>query len=429
MKIQRFYAILFLTLISCNGSIENVLTETAINPPFKGVEIPFQTNYIDPNKDNFIETKKGTRIYVPANSLVDATGEILTKKVTLNYRSFHSAAEIIASGIPLQYDSLGTTYDFLSGGMLELKAFADEQEVFIKEGAEIEVEFASFNEGDGFNLYAINEESGVWNYIEPSNAIENTRKDTAIQAFKDQFLITLDIDYKEQPELAIFEELSWIYSGENEAENPINNPWIFEEKWREIELNVVDKEQAIYTMHLTSVSKTADLVVSPYVEGDEEVFMAALDEGILAYNETVKARKDEEFALQIQADMVRKFEISEFGTYNIDKINQMIESEEIMAVDARFLINGQEIEQKSDVILFSGDEKNMLIRNTMYWEDLYLYTNQQNALMIVLPNNRVAICAQQEFENAQKTTAYSFNFSKQFHITSFEELEELIETI
>ena len=65
----------------------------------------------------------------------------------------------------MQYDSLGQKFDFVSAGMFELQAKSNGNEVFIKGGGKIQIDFASYTNEAGFNVYTLNEETGAWSFI------------------------------------------------------------------------------------------------------------------------------------------------------------------------------------------------------------------------------------------------------------------------
>ncbi|NOQ73202.1 MAG: hypothetical protein GQ574_14440 [Crocinitomix sp.] len=418
--------LLMLVLFGCAGNLENAADLSVINPPFEGIDVPFNTYQIDPTTESTIQTERGTVIKIPANAIVDENGVLITEEVDINYRPFHSSAEIIASGIPMGYDSLGQNYDFVSAGMFELTAEVNGQSVNVKEGKTIDMEFAAFNGNDGFNFYTLDETTGDWSFVEPSTAVENERKIEQIQDFRDDFIIELDIDYRANPELKIFDKMSWIYSGDDTEEDPTKNPWIFEEKWRDIQLSAIDADQGLYNMHLKSKSKTLDLTVSPYIEGDEATYLAALNDGILALNEAVETRKDEELSLRMQANMVRKFSVSSFGICNIDTIRRLLESEELFATNANFNIKNQTINEAGKIILLSGNEKTMVSRHDTNWPQMTFKADEENTLLFILPKNEIALCGQSEFNKAKKNPDYEFKFTDYRKIKDLEDFENLL---
>lgn len=106
----------------------------------------------------------GTKISIPANAFVDKQGRTVTGEVTISYREFRDAADIIVSGIPMKYDSAGQSIDFESAGMFELAAAAQGSEVNVAPGKHISMDFAATKNESSFNFYRLDEQSG-WNFL------------------------------------------------------------------------------------------------------------------------------------------------------------------------------------------------------------------------------------------------------------------------
>ncbi len=417
--------------MSCHS--EQNFTNTAvfkITPPFKGINVPYSGYEINPQENSIIETERGTLIEIPANSLVNQKGELIKDMVDVQFRAFHTNTEIIASGIPMTYDSAGRSSDFISAGMFEIRAKCNGENLSIKPGAAINIELASFVEGNEFNFYTLNETTGNWAYKGTNSPQKNTRKTKRLKNFFDQFVMKLDVDYSAYRELKAFHGLSWVYYGNDPNEDPRNNPWIFKEKWRQVKLSAINNAKGIYNMHLTSKNNTLDLPVSPYIEGDSAAFITALNEGILQYNDIVKARKQEEDKIQLEADITRNFEIAEFGYHNWDRLNNLIASGEFWRTEARFKIGEQLKKEKGKIYLFTGKEKKMLVRDAVEWADLVYPQNEENTFIVVLPDNYVAICGSAEFSKATDQQQYDFSLSKyKKRIENIDDLEALINNI
>jgi hypothetical protein len=71
----------------------------------------------------------------------------------------------------------------------------------------------------------------------------------------------------------------------------------------------------------------------------------------------------------------------------------------------------------------------MLMRQGKNWEKMVFKTNEKNSLMLVLPDNTVAICGSSEFEKARGKTDHTFTFSKYEKIESLEDIEAIIASI
>lgn len=398
--------------------------KTAIKPPLKGIDVKRDLYRINPGQETTITTREGTTITIPANILVDESGKKIKGKVDLSYRAIDSPAEIIASGIPMGYDSSGVNYDFVSAGMFEIKAKSKGKEVFIAPGKSIGVDFASYTEGDDFSFYKINEESGKWSYKGITKPKKNEIKFKKLERFKDENLVVFDIDYSAHEELRPFHKLKWICIDPQEKDNPITHDWVAQERWFEMGLNPVDKEKGIYEVYLSNGVKEARFKVSPYQLENESI--GDMNTKIAAMNETVRLKKEEEQRIQFEADITRNFEISSFGTYNWDKIEKEVAAGNLVVTNASFQVDSKDLSENRNIYHFSGKNK-LLSRITQKWDKLLFDPNETNKILVVLPDNYVAISDASEFQRAKNEKYFVFRLKKRGKkIKSISELDELL---
>jgi hypothetical protein len=124
-----------------------------VQPIFSNTDVAFQHLVVDGEKGAKFNLPNGTKILVPQDAFVDKNNKAIVGKVDLEYREFHEAAEILASGIPMVYDSAGIKQQFESAGMFEIRGFQDNKPVFIAKNKTIAVDMASFVTGDNFRFY------------------------------------------------------------------------------------------------------------------------------------------------------------------------------------------------------------------------------------------------------------------------------------
>ena len=70
----------------------------AVAPPIKGVDVPFKDYKVEVAKGAVLETATGSTISIPANAFIDKDGNPIEGEVTIKFREFHDATDIIASG-------------------------------------------------------------------------------------------------------------------------------------------------------------------------------------------------------------------------------------------------------------------------------------------------------------------------------------------
>lgn len=133
--------------------------QSSIASPFdnKKIDVGYQEWEVDTKQGKVLKLQNGSNIHVPASAFVNKFGEPIKGKVKIKYREFHNAADIIASGLPMNYDSAGVRYHFESGGMFELRGSQQGKPVFIAEDKSVDVNMVSYNKDTRFNHYFLDE--------------------------------------------------------------------------------------------------------------------------------------------------------------------------------------------------------------------------------------------------------------------------------
>jgi len=129
-----------------------------INPPIKSLKLPKSIYTVQPSVNTSITRPNGTTISIPANAFIDKDGNEVKENVTLTYKEFMDPLSIFASGIPMTYDS-GT---LTSAGMFQMYAFSGKEELQLKPGKAIDVDFVSIDDGEEYALYDFNEKTNQW---------------------------------------------------------------------------------------------------------------------------------------------------------------------------------------------------------------------------------------------------------------------------
>ncbi|MCU0443313.1 MAG: WD40 repeat domain-containing protein [Microscillaceae bacterium] len=270
-----------------------------IKSPFHNPQIaPQFTDYqINSSQNQTLSLPNGTTIFVPAHSFVDVEGKPVSGSVQLLYREMHSANELIAGGIPLEYDSLGKKYPLESAGLFEIRGLKNGEPISIASDKVVSVKMTSFHNGTGFNSYFLNEPKSIaqvinhplvsevladnpaakWEYLGKSQLLEplqkvesqsfeklknkkieeadllekeikakqreilneqvNTQITRAIARNTQKKYFKLALNMKQNPVLLKYCEQVFQYAGENPAESPTaQNEWIFQEKWDDLRL-------------------------------------------------------------------------------------------------------------------------------------------------------------------------------------------------
>jgi hypothetical protein len=146
---------------------KNVFTKKYENvrPPLRNVDVERSYYEVNSGAGGIIFSASGTQIHIPANAFVDANGNPVSENVVINYREFKDPVDFILSGIPMTYDSGGTSNTFQSAGMFEMNASANGKEVFLAPGKKLSMDFTSTDAANTYNFYAFNDKTNNWDNI------------------------------------------------------------------------------------------------------------------------------------------------------------------------------------------------------------------------------------------------------------------------
>ncbi|PCI98681.1 MAG: hypothetical protein COB15_05510 [Flavobacteriales bacterium] len=226
---------------------------------------------VNSEKELIITSSSGTRITIPTNTLVDSVGNLIAGVVTFKYREFLDQKDIFLSGIPMNYDSADTKMNFESGGMFELLAYQNNKPVFINSEKSVQVELASKQAGNNFNIYYYSSDDNKWVYkskdeagfsneeilavgaelkknpahmsiqelreekVRSSSQLKKLKKSKPIQpklANTNKYNFTINVDYRDFPELTSFKGLKFQVS--NKAKN--FKPEYAQETWDDVDI-------------------------------------------------------------------------------------------------------------------------------------------------------------------------------------------------
>ncbi|TNE81266.1 MAG: hypothetical protein EP332_03870 [Bacteroidetes bacterium] len=136
---------------------EDLVSTPLVKPPVAQWDIPF-SNYTLSAENGGQILHGQTVIDVPPQCLIDKEGNSVQGNVDYKYREFHDGIDFMLSGIPMNYDSAGTSYHFRSAGMCELRAYQNGEELKLAPGKQIKMDMISYADGT-YNLYKLDEDS------------------------------------------------------------------------------------------------------------------------------------------------------------------------------------------------------------------------------------------------------------------------------
>lgn len=154
---------------------ETKLNKAFIAPPISKLNVPYTSYNVKAEQGATIKHKSQSKIIIPKKAFVNKQGQDIVGDVEIRYREFHDQADIIASGIPMTYDSAGIKSHFESAGMIDIRGYQNGEPVYINPKKQITVEMASKYTEDKYNMYALDTIAKNWSYIGRDNSLKNTK--------------------------------------------------------------------------------------------------------------------------------------------------------------------------------------------------------------------------------------------------------------
>ncbi len=335
------------TITKKEQSIKKPTPSKFINEPFEKIKVNYTSYKVNNSKGAEIVHPTNSKIKIPKNTFVNKNGQEIVGEIEILYREIHDQAEIIASGVPMLYDSAGTKSVFESAGMFEIKGMQNGEPVFIKQDKPLTVELASKQPEDRFNQYYLDTTAKNWTYIKRDNPVALKLPETkhsesnaplvklaekyelAINAIpkridsvkvvyttkinklekptqpakpnktagRPQF--ELDVDYKEFPELAAFKNAMFEIGNENENFSKD----LIKVTWSSADISEGPKKGINYWLTLKLRDRTEKLVVYPVLNGvDFETASKKYEEKFDKYKTLLAKREANEQKLKAEME-------------------------------------------------------------------------------------------------------------------------------
>lgn len=330
-----------------NQSILDIADRPYVDPPLEKIQAQFASFKMDASQGGIYEYGSGSKIIVPPNAFLDENGNEITGEINLKYREFHDFVDFFLSGIPMNYDSLGTNYLFESAGMMEINAMQQGKNLRVNPDKSIDVELVSlFNRsGDipSFNIYQLDTLNKKWDYrgidrieeevnpdlkvnqrpltpeevklrdldlqlkaldvaIEKEVAAADAKMPKSpepqkpVRANKNSFGFDLEVEKNKFPDLAVYEKVKWQVM--KVPSNQHFSKQIYEVEWDDAQIEKI--EEQVYELTLTTSNRTEKFKVQPVLMGaDYQKAMKEYTQKHIEYKQKFNARKlklDEERA-------------------------------------------------------------------------------------------------------------------------------------
>lgn len=321
------------------------LNKAFIAPPISKLNVPYTSYNVKAEQGGTLKHKSNSKIIIPKKAFVNKQGQDIIGDVEIKYREFHNQADIIASGIPMTYDSAGVHSTLESAGMIDIRGYQNGEPVYINPKKQITVEFQSEHTADRYNMYVLDTIAKNWVYVSRDNSSKRQKheasktsaadattekmespktielqkqldaippkieaektvytkkvnqlpklttptKPTKATAGRPQF--ELDVNYKEFPELEAFKNAIF----EVGAENQNYNSKLADITWSSAEVSEGPVKGKNYLLTLKLRERVEKLIVYPALTGaDYDKALKYYESKFSDYKTTVAKREAEE---------------------------------------------------------------------------------------------------------------------------------------
>lgn len=156
-------SLLVLFATGCSNE-QSVSKAPFVNPPLKGVDVPFDDyTFLAENGDTLFH-KSGSIILFPPNAFVDANGNLVKGEVTVSYREFADPIDFFVAGISMAYDSVGVSYTFESSAMCDIRAFQNGKTLFVNPQSKPLANLRTYTNDPAHRVYFLDTLQRRWAY-------------------------------------------------------------------------------------------------------------------------------------------------------------------------------------------------------------------------------------------------------------------------
>ena len=426
-------------ILACQNQSKSTETENStaqelsfeINETLKNELSPPETFTVSAVKGTAIKTKDGSRITIPADAFVDKDGKAIEGDVKVEYQPITGVSNIIASGIPMVYETKGEVQSFVSDGMFEFNAStADGQEVSIAKNKAIDIHMPSKDSKSDFDFWYFNEDQGKWENIgsrtelSTDAQIDKTVQEAGVpqvEAAKQEIALVkktkapakkkpseynpnkpvIDIDFDEEqlPELSNYSQFVWQYAGKDAKQDPHKNKWVLEGDWEDMALEPVKGQKFLFNLAFNVNGTPFKTVVTPALSGEDykkavadfNKEMSGLQSGIQEIKTKVKNGKADAEAQNI---LYNSFRVSKMGIYNCDRFYSDPTAEEFQA---EFLFNNKKLSDDQSIYIVLNDKKEVIQYNARTYK-LKIKPKLVNGIITVAGGGAVAAVAPEYIE-------------------------------
>jgi len=475
-KVITTTAVVSILLFACQQKKEIVTLKKEVTPPLAGLETPFETFKINPEKGGTFKTREGSTIHIPSDAFAYENGKPVTGSVNISFREYHNALDMFLSGIPMEYDANGKQEHFESAGMFEIQAEQNNQKVYVANDKNIKVSLISYKPEKDYRFFKLNNQVDNWDYMGEADPIMNKSKLERIEKVK---RLKEQVAVHESSNFFVFDYLSaldvffpdnfWEVKRSKDTNQVMDKvksyglellnisnyePVRFNQReyvanmivWENIgqkfpknktDLRSAEKEMIHIKGNIYEVNfyhrRNGNKLFSTYIKGYAPLkYLTSIpdDQWKNERSKLLKEINEEEKRLAFEADCFREFSINDMGIYNWDRFQKQeiwvkakakfefpVQLDKLTSIKAYCMIP-----QTNSVIKFNNGN------------DVILGPADEAIIFAVLPNQELGVFSNNkyqqipfsELQHKQEEVTLTFYFENRGKVTSKEILEKLM---
>jgi hypothetical protein len=372
---KKIFAIAIMSSLlfcSCEGkkkeetNIEKSPIVSVIKPPIPKLDIAYQNFAVVPDSATVLTTPRGTKIRIPSNAFLDKDGNIVKDKVDITFREFHTPLDFYLAGIPMTYDENGVEKVFESGGMVEINATSNKNEVFVNPENKIKVDMISWTKSTEFNAYDLDKTIGKWiekgkdsiRLLKMEKELTTLPVPPPMPRISTSSSFKIEVDKELYPEIAIYENVLF------EPVDPLK-------------CSVGDaQDYKIKSLKNGIYEVISILKIGNYKEEHKCECYLAFEKG-KDYNKALKIYQKKYASLlkkrEVESKIIRTLEINNFGFVNCDRpinypqggeFNPIFVDEKGNSLQLSGIVlvesNNNALFRYSSIVKYNPDNKNLL---------------------------------------------------------------------
>lgn len=317
MKNPIIYLSLLALLISCGeestgNEKENpetvkpeestVQLPVGISPPAPGVNVPITTRQFMAEEGGSFVYETGSIVTFPESAVLHKDGTPVEGEFDVEYREFHDPIDIFFSGIPMNYDSAGTSYNFASAGMCEINAYQNGEKLMVNPEANPSVAMVSKDVDPVHNLYYYDEDQSKW--LPQGKPVINDFKEAEDQPVS-EFSLPVEpqkIDNQKHSFYISVDQLGSEFDGFDKMyfqiadEEKNYNPADAKIQWNAVDVKKSAKMKGKYIVNFSNQSTSRTYITDPVFSDKEYAKAMKMYNKVIAENLAMLEKEEANFA-------------------------------------------------------------------------------------------------------------------------------------